>query len=485
MQTMKNEQSATILINGEWHKTDNVTPSFNPATKEEIIGYFSEGTINHTEAAINSANQAYLQWSKFTAVQRAQVLKNIATMLSERKNSLAELITKEMGKPLQEALGEVEVAIQTAIYFSGEGKKAMGEVIPSMVQGRHIHTVRTSIGVIGCITPWNYPISLAAYKIFSAFIAGNTVVWKPSPEVNCTATQFTSYMVESGLPPGILNLVTSSSPEVGEYIVSHKDVPLLTFTGSTNVGIKIAQEAAKQLKRVTLELGGLNAAIVMKDADIDLAVSQIVASGYGTSGQRCTATRRVFIYESIKDLFLEKLIQATSKLIIGNGLKDSTQVGPIINETSLRQIDGAVQKAIEEGAKLVIGGHTLMEDEGYYYAPTILDDIETTFEIAQEEVFGPVLSIITFDHYEQVITWNNDTKYGLSTAVFTNDLSIAMQAQNDISTGLVYINAGTANAELGVPFGGLKMSGNGQREVSHHTLDFMTEWKSVYISYGG
>ena len=484
MQTMKNEQSASIYINGEWHKTENVTPSFNPATKE-VIGYFSEATINHTEEAIKNANQAYLKWSKLTAVQRAQVLKDIATKLSERKSDLAELITKEMGKPLHEALGEVEVAIQTAIYFSGEGKRAMGEVIPSMMQGRHIHTVRTSTGVVGCITPWNYPISLAAYKIFSAFIAGNTVVWKPSPEVNCTATQFTSYMVESGLPPGVLNLVTSSSPSIGETIVSHKDVPLLTFTGSTNVGVKIAQEAAKQLKRVTLELGGINAAIVMKDANIDLAVSQIIASGYGTSGQRCTATRRVFIHESIKDGFLQKLLQETSKLRIGNGLKASTQVGPIINETSLKQIDCAVQKAIEEGARLVIGGHILMEDEGYYYAPTILDDIQTTFEIAQEEVFGPVLSIITFNNYEQVIDWNNDTKYGLSTAVFTNDLSIAMQAQNDLTTGLVYINAGTANAELGVPFGGLKMSGNGQREVSHHMLDFMTEWKSVYISYGG
>ncbi|HSO58871.1 MAG TPA: aldehyde dehydrogenase family protein [Paenisporosarcina sp.] len=473
---------STVFINGEWISGPQENQIVNPANKE-IVGTYTVATKEQAVEAIQSAQAAFLTWKTVPLPERAKVLQAIIVNLKNRKEELAQMMTLEMGKVLRESQGEIDVVIQTAEYLSGEGKRAIGEVIPSNFDNRVIQVVREPIGVVSCITPWNFPVSLAAYKIFAALISGNTVVWKPASEVALSAKVLTDIMFEAGVPKGVLNLVTGPGSELGQVLTTHKLVKIVAFTGSTEVGIAISKAASDTLKRVSLELGGKNAVIVLKDADLEKAVEGIVQSAFATSGQRCTATSRVIVEKEVYANFMEQLKQKIQQMTLGNGLNPETSMGPIVHEKQLNSIEEDVRTALDEGGELFLGGNRRDELGGFYYEPTVITNVQGDHTIAQKEVFGPVVAVIQVDSYEEAIEVNNNTEYGLSTSIYTQNLKQAMQATKDIESGLVYINSGTSNAEMGVAFGGTKMSGNGHREVSHHVLDLMTEWKSVYITY--
>lgn len=473
-----------LYVDGSWLSTSEQAfgNSMNPAT-EELIGHYALATPEQVNRAVASAQVGFKQWRNTSIPERAAFLWKAAELFEKRQHELAEMMTKEMGKILAESLGEVGVVIETCRYMAGEGRRLFGETVPSSALNRHIMMVREPVGIVACITPWNFPVALAGYKIFAALITGNSVVWKPASETALSAGIFTEILHESGLPAGVFNLITGAGSKVGSQLASHRDIKVISFTGSTEVGIALNEMAAKQLKRVSLELGGKNAAIVLQDANIDQAAEAIVKAAFSTTGQKCTATSRVIVDRLIKDDLLEKVKELTKDLRIGNGLQPDSQIGPLVNKDQLHTVDKYVKTAIQEGAVLEYGGQPADQVQGYFYLPTILSGVRPNHTIAKEEIFGPVLAFIEVDSYEESIKVNNDTIYGLSTSIFTESLHFANRAAKEIESGLVYINNGTANAELGVAFGGFKMSGNGHREVSHHSFDLMTEWKSIYTTF--
>ena len=472
-----------LYLNGQWtvSSDQDYRESVNPAT-QEVVGHYPIATATQVDRAVKAANETYKIWRHTPAPERASFLWKAANLFEQNREELAELMTKEMGKVLAETIGEVNVVIETCRYMAGEGRRLHGETIPSGSLNRSITMIREPLGVVACITPWNFPIALAAYKICAALISGNTIVWKPASEVALSAGMFTQIFHKIGLPKGVLNLITGSGSQVGMQLAEHRDVKIISFTGSTEVGIQLSQVAAKQLKRISLELGGKNAAIVLRDADLDYAAQCIVRGAFGTTGQKCTATSRVIVERGVKDSLLNRVIELTKKLKIGNGLDMGMDIGPLVNEQQMHVVEKFVAKASEEGAILEYGGK-IIKNQGFFFEPTIFSQVKREQTIAKEEIFGPVLAFIEVDNYEEAIEVNNDTTYGLSTSIFTKDLSFANRAAREIESGLVYVNNGTANAEIGVAFGGMKLSGNGHREVSHHALDSMTEWKSVYMTY--
>ena len=473
-----------LYMNGDWLADTNqlYRESINPATKE-VVGKYAIATDKQVNIAVTGAKKEFTSCKKTPAPERARYLWNAAHLFEQRREELAQLMTKEMGKVRAETLGEVNVVIETCRYMAGEGRRMYGETVPSGFKNRTITMIREPLGVVACITPWNFPIALAAYKICAALISGNMIVWKPASEVALSAGIFTQVFHEAGLPKGVLSLITGSGSQVGMQLAEHEDVNVISFTGSTEVGIQLSQAAAKQLKRISLELGGKNAAIVLKDADLAHAAECIVKGAFGTTGQKCTATSRVIVERPVKEKLLKKVIELTEDLKIGNGLDEGIDVGPLVNKHQLDVVETYVNKALDEGAVLECGGKKTAAKEGFFFEPTVFSHVSRDHTIAREEIFGPVLAFIEVDSYEEAIEVNNDTKYGLSTSVFTNTLSYANRAAEDINSGLIYVNNGTANAEIGVAFGGMKFSGNGHREVSHHALDSMTEWKSVYTTY--
>ncbi|WP_163099977.1 aldehyde dehydrogenase family protein [Peribacillus alkalitolerans] len=473
-----------LYINGSWVQDVNQEyfESANPATGQ-VEGYCAFATPSQVDKAVESAKFAFRWWKNTPLPERAQFLWKAAQLFEERKESLANTMTKEMGKVLAESLGEVGVVVETCKYMAGEGRRLFGETVSSGAGNRHIMMVREPVGVVACITPWNFPVALAGYKILAALISGNTVVWKPASEVALSAQIFTEVFHEVGLPKGVLNLVTGAGSKVGVQLAEHKDVKVISFTGSTEVGIKLSETAAKTLKRVSLELGGKNAAIVLKDADLDLAAEAIVKAAFTTTGQRCTAASRVIVESNVKKKLLKKVVSLTKKLKAGNGLEAGVDIGPLTNRNQLETVEQYVSLAIQEGAVVECGGKRIPSEQGFFYEPTVLSNVKNSDRVAQEEIFGPVLAFIEVNSFEEAIEVNNDTVYGLSTSLFTSSLHFANRGAKEIESGLVYINNGTSNAELGVAFGGTKHSGNGHREVSHHAFDVMTEWKSVYTTY--
>lgn len=475
---------STLFIDGEWVINDDQEffNSINPATKE-FVGKSCLADLKQVDRAIEAANNAFKDWRFLPYPMRANFINNIIKGLIERREELAKMMTIEMGKVYQESLNEVDVIIQHAEYMRGEARRKIGEVVPSSSSNRTIQMVREPLGVVACITPWNFPVVLAAYKIFSALITGNTVVWKPASEVALSAKIFTEIIENCGIPRGVFNLVTGLGHTVGNRLVEHELVNVIAFTGSTEVGLKISETASRTLKRVSLELGGKNAVIVLKDADIEKAAEGIIQSAFTTTGQRCTAASRVIVEKKVKNQLIEKLIDKTKQIKVGNGLEKGIQMGPVVNEAQLKKIEMYVEQAVQEGGKIEIGGKRIKELNGFFYEPTIISNVKPNHTIAHEEIFGPVLAIIEVDSYEEAMEINNDTIYGLSTSIYTNSLHLANRAAQEAMSGLVYINSGTSNAEIGVAFGGVKMSGNGHREVSQHSFDLMTEWKSIYTNF--
>ncbi|WP_026908188.1 aldehyde dehydrogenase family protein [Paucisalibacillus globulus] len=477
----------TNFINGEWVNVEKTTPVINPATGETILDV-PLSDADSVNAAVKAAKIAQKDWALVPAPQRAEVLYRVGYLLKERKEELSQLLTMENGKVIEEARGEVQEGIDMAFYMAGEGRRLFGQTTPAELKDKFAMSIRAPIGVVGIITPWNFPIAIATWKSFPAIVAGNAVVWKPATETPIMAYELAKIFEEAGLPKGVINVVFGSGSEVGDAMVHHDDIRVISFTGSNDVGRNIAAECGRQLKKVSLEMGGKNAVIVMDDADLDLAVEGILWSAFGTSGQRCTACSRVIVHEDVKEALEERLLVAMEKLTIGNGLDSANKVGPIINKAGIEKIKQYIEIGKEEGAKLLAGGYELTEGDhanGSYFAPTLFTNVKGSMRIALEEIFGPVVSLVPVKSFEEAIEVNNSVTYGLSSSIFTRDVNRVFKAQRDLDTGIVYVNAGTTGAEIHLPFGGTKGTGNGHRDSGTQALDVYTEWKSVYVDYSG
>lgn len=479
----------TNYVNGEWQEAVNsdFTPVMNPATGEQLA-QVQMSTAADVEAAARAAKTAQKKWAKVPAPKRADYLYEIGRLMKEDKEHLAQVLTREMGKVIEEARGEVQEGIDMAFYMAGEGRRMFGETTPSELADKFAMSVRSPIGVVGLITPWNFPVAIATWKSFPAIVAGNAFLWKPATETPMMAFEMAKIFEAAGLPPGVANIVFGSGAEVGTAMIEHPDIKVISFTGSTETGRKVAEAGGRNLKKVSLEMGGKNAVIVMDDADLDLAVEGILWSAYGTAGQRCTACSRVIVHKGIKEELQRRLLEKVGMLTIGDGLDETVKVGPVINKKALEKIHSYVEIGQQEGAKLLVGGAVLSDgplDKGNYYAPTVFTDVLPDMRIAQEEIFGPVVSIIEVSSFEEAVEVNNGVIYGLSSSIYTSDVNRAFKAQRDLDTGIVYINAGTTGAEIHLPFGGTKGTGNGHRDSGVAALDVFTEWKSVYIDFSG
>ncbi|MBE3598995.1 MAG: aldehyde dehydrogenase family protein [Limnochordaceae bacterium] len=478
-----------MYIGGRWveSRSGQRFSSINPATGE-VLGEVAKGGREDAEAAIAAAKEAFDGWRKTPAPRRGEILFRAAELLKERKESIARLMTREMGKVLVEARGDVQEAIDMTYYMAGEGRRLFGETVPSEMPNKFAMAVREAIGVVGVITPWNFPIAIPSWKIMPALISGNTVVFKPASDTPILGYTLVRLLEEAGIPPGVVNLVYGPGSTVGEAILEHPDVPVITFTGSNPAGVHVNTVAAPRLKRVHLELGGKNAIIVMDDADLKLAVEGIVWSAFGTSGQRCTAASRVIVHRAVKDQLLSMLIERIRGLRLGDGLLPETDVGPVINRSSLEKIHSYTEIARLEGASVAVGGEVATEGElsrGFFYKPTLFVDVKPEMRVAQEEIFGPVTSVIQVDSLEEAIAVNNRVSYGLSSSIYTRNVNTAFTAIRDLMTGLVYVNHGTIGSEVHLPFGGMRQTGNGHREAGQAAIDFYTEWKSVYVDFSG
>ncbi|MFS8523572.1 MAG: aldehyde dehydrogenase family protein [Limnochordales bacterium] len=467
--------------------TGQFYPDINPATGE-LLGRTSVAGAAEVDLAARTAYEAFKKWRLTPAPRRGEILYRIAQLIQERKEELARLMSREMGKVLFEARGDVQEAIDEFYYMAGEGRRLFGFTTPSEMPNKFAYTVRDPVGVVGLITPWNFPIAVPSWKLAPALIAGNAVVWKPAEDTPLVSLEFVKLMEEAGLPPGVVNVVLGPGKQTGVPVVEHPLIRVISFTGSTQTGRAISVEAARLGKRVTLEMGGKNAITVMDDANLDLATEAILWSAFGTTGQRCTAASRLLVHEAVVDELQERLVEGVQKLRLGNPLDEDTNVGPIVNEKQLTRVHGYVEVGRQEGAQLLTGGETVQEGElaqGYFYRPTIFTRVSPDMRIAREEIFGPVAVIIPVKSLEEAIEINNDSEYGLSSSIFTQDVNKAMQAARDLTTGIVYINHGTTGAEVHLPFGGTRGTGNGHREASVQALDSFTEWKTVYIDYSG
>lgn len=479
----------TNFVNGEFRQEAGAdfVPVINPATGEALAAV-QRSTAADVEEAVKAAKAAQKKWALVPAPKRADYLYEIGRLMKQKKEQLAAVLTKEMGKVIEEGRGEVQEGIDMAFYMAGEGRRLFGETTPSELADKFAMSVRAPIGVVGLITPWNFPVAIATWKSFPAIVAGNAFIWKPATETPMMAYEMAKIFKEAGLPDGVANIVFGSGSEVGTAMIEHRDIRVISFTGSTDTGRKVAELGGRHLKKVSLEMGGKNAVIVMDDADLDLAVDGILWSAFGTAGQRCTACSRVIVHRDVKEQLQQRLLEKMDKLTIGDGMDESIKVGPVINKKALEKIHSYIEIGQEEGAELVRGGEILTGghyDKGNYYAPTLFSGVTPEMRIAQEEIFGPVISLIEVASFEEAIEVNNGVIYGLSSSIFTADVNRAFKAQRDLDTGIVYINAGTTGAEIHLPFGGTKGTGNGHRDSGVAALDVFTEWKSIYVDFSG
>ena len=483
-------------INGTWIKGQNTFQTINPAN-EEVLAEIAQAEISDVDLAVNAATEAFKSWRLVPAPLRGELLFKIGDILKQRKEELAQLLTRDMGKVIAEARGDVQEAIDMAYFMGGEGRRLLGYTAPVEMPNKFGMAVRDPSGVVGLITPWNFPIAVPSWKIFPALVAGNTVIWKPSPETPAISAAFVKVFEDAGIPPGVFNLLLAPGADVAKALVNHPGVRVLSFTGSTTTGRSIAEAAGRLNKKLSLEMGGKNAIIVMDDANLDLVTDASLWAAFGTSGQRCTAASRLIVQKGIAGQVKESLVERTKKLKLGDGLDPKVDVGPVINKAAIGRIDNYVQMGKREGARLLAGGTIATESSdiirlsaspsttGFFFTPTLFDRVEPGSTLEAEEIFGPVLSIIEVDTLEEAIEVNNRSQYGLSTSIFTQDVNRAFTAMRDIFSGLVYINHGTTGAEIQFPFGGVRGTGNGHREAGQVALEVFTEWKSIYVDYSG
>jgi alpha-ketoglutaric semialdehyde dehydrogenase len=476
------------FIDGEWvaAKSGKTLENRNPANTDEIIGEFPLSGPEDVDAAVSAARNAYKSWRLTPAPKRAEILFRVAELLVKRKEDFARDMTREMGKVLAETRGDVQEAIDMTYYMAGEGRRLFGQTTPSELPNKFAMSVRQPIGVCGMITPWNFPMAIPSWKMMPALVCGNTVVLKPAEDTPLSSYHLVDTMVEAGLPAGVVNLISGDGPGAGAPLAEHKDAPVISFTGSTAIGRIIAQTCAPDFKRCSLEMGGKNIILVMQDANLDLAIDGAIWGGFGTTGQRCTAASRIAVHKSVYGEFVSRLAVRAQNLKVGNGLDPSVEVGPLINEQQLQTVMSYVEIGKKEGAKLLTGGNRLDSGghvRGWFYAPTVFGDCDSKMRVAQEEIFGPVVSVIPIDSLEQGIEVANGVPYGLSASIYTRNVNQAFAAIQDLYTGIVYVNAPTIGAETHLPFGGTKQTGNGHREAALAAIEFFSEWKSVYIDY--
>jgi alpha-ketoglutaric semialdehyde dehydrogenase len=476
------------FIDGEWVEasTGQTFENCNPADTRDVIGIFQRSGKADVDAAVGAAKQAFAKWRLIPAPRRAEIIYRAAEMLMERKEDYARDMTREMGKILKETRGDVQEAVDTAYYMAGEGRRMFGPTTPSELPNKFAMAVRQPIGICGMITPWNFPMAIPSWKLLPALVCGNTCVIKPAQDTPLSTFNLVRVLYDAGLPRGVVNIVTGFGSEVGTPITEHADVKAISLTGSSAVGRIVGTTAAKSFKHCSLELGGKNPMIVLDDANLDLAIEGGLWGGFGTTGQRCTATSRIIVQKGIYREFIEQYVERAKALKVGNGLDETVEMGPAINENQLKTDLSYVDIGKAEGARLKCGGNRLDKGEyqsGYFMEPTVFVDVDPQMRIAQEEIFGPVVSIIACDDLEDAIEIANGIDYGLSSALYTKDVNKAFVAMRDLHAGITYINAPTIGAEVHLPFGGVKATGNGHREGGLGAIDFFSEWKSIYVDY--
>jgi len=493
-ETLRETREYRNYVNGEWvaSRTGRTFENRNPANREDLIGTFQESNADDLNAAVDAASKAYETWRLTPAPKRGEYLYRVGEILRRDKDKIAREMTREMGKVLDETRGDVQEAIDMAYLAAGEGRRLFGVTTPSELSNKFNMAVRMPLGVAGLITPWNFPIAIPAWKGMAALICGNTVVIKPASLTPLSVVMLCEAFEEAGLPKGVWNLVTGGGKEVGEPMLKHPAVRVVSFTGSTEVGRDISIACAPTFKHVHLEMGGKNIIMVMDDADVDLAVDGALWGAFGTSGQRCTAASRIVVHEKVYDSFVEKLAGRAKKLRVGYGLDGKSDMGPSVSASQLESVQSYVKIGVEEGAKIVAGGEAITGKDGgfdyslgHFHQPTVFADVKPNMRIAQEEIFGPVTAVMKCSSLEEALSIGNGVRYGLSASIYTKNVNNAFVAMRDMYTGIFYVNAPTIGAEVHLPFGGVKETGNGHREAGVAGIDVFSEWKSIYVDYSG
>ncbi|HVZ78840.1 MAG TPA: aldehyde dehydrogenase family protein [Gemmatimonadaceae bacterium] len=484
MTTFKN------FIGGQWVEPagGEYFENRNPANADDLVGRFPKSDARDVARAVESARRGFELWKKTPAPARGDILRRVGDLLSERKDALADLMTREMGKTVVETKGDVQEGIDTAYYAASEGRRLFGHTVPSELRNKWAMSFRRPIGVTGLITPFNFPMAIPTWKMFPALLCGNAVIFKPAEDVPHAGHALVEILLEAGLPPEVIQLVHGTGEAAGKAIVEHPDIPVISFTGSTDTGRLVAETCGRMHKRLSLEMGGKNAMIVLDDADLDLALDGVLWGAFGTTGQRCTATSRLILQGGIHDKLLGRLVDRAKALRLGDGRAKGTEVGPLIHEQALRKVEHYVDIGQREGADLLCGGRRATGkglDKGWFYEPTIFARVQAGMRIEQEEIFGPVLSVIRVSSADEAFAINNDVRYGLSSSVYTRDVNLAFRALNELDNGITYINAPTIGAEAHLPFGGVKQTGNGHREGGWEVYEFYSETKVGYVDFSG
>ncbi len=483
-------ESLRNWIGGAWvePRTGAYLERRNPADQRELIARVPASGPEDVNAALVAAAAAYPAWRLTPAPRRAEILFRAAQLLIERKEAYAAAMTREMGKVLEETRGDVQEAIDMLFFMAGEGRRLYGQTTPSELANKVCMTARVPLGVAGLVTPWNFPMAIPSWKLAPCLLCGNTAVLKPAEDTPLSALNFVQALTDAGLPPGVVNVVMGRGAEAGAALVRDERVRIVSFTGSTAVGREVGQIAAAGLKHCNLEMGGKNAIIVLDDADLELALEGCLWGAFGTTGQRCTAASRIILQRGIAARFEKMLAGRAGALTVGNGLEPGVQVGPVVNQKQLERIAGYAALGRQEGARLVLGGGTLRSGalaHGWFFAPTIFAGVRPEMRIAQEEIFGPVVSLLECDGLDDAIRIANGVAYGLSSSLYTASVNAAFRGLRDLDSGIVYINAPTIGAEVHLPFGGVRSTGNGHRESGLATLDVYSEWKTMYVDFSG
>jgi alpha-ketoglutaric semialdehyde dehydrogenase len=478
------------FIGGKWidSSSSRIAENLNPANTDDVIGSVRQATRDEAIQAVDAAAQAFRGWRTTPAPARGKIVARAARLLEQHKEELAQLLTREEGKTIAESRGELERSINVVEFCAGESRRMNGETIQSELPANFAYTVKQPLGVVACVTPWNFPVAIPVWKVAPALVAGNTVVFKPASLTPATGVRIVELFEEAGIPPGVLNLIIGSGSEAGDAIISHPAVKAVSFTGSNQVGIRLYEEVSRRGAKVQCEMGGKNPVVIMEDADMELAVESTAQGAFGSSGQRCTATSRAVVVNDVADEFVERLAARAASMRIGPGSDPATEMGPTVDESQYKTVLSYIDIGREDGAKMVCGGSRATGaglDKGYFVNPTIFDHVTPDMRIAREEIFGPVLSVLRVRDFDEALQVANDCEYGLSSAIFTNDSARVFRFVDEIETGMTHINSPTTGGEAHVPFGGIKGTGIGDREQGSTALDFYTDLKVVYVDYTG
>lgn len=477
-------------INGKWLESvsSKTIPNVNPADTNDVIGLVRQATRAEARTAVESAVEAFRQWRLTPAPARGKIVARAARLLEEQKEELAQILTREEGKTIAESRGELQRSINVADFCAGEARRMNGETIPSELPANFVYTIKQPLGVVACVTPWNFPVAIPVWKIAPALVAGNTVVFKPASLTPATAVRIVEIFEEAGLPAGVLNLVLGSGSDAGDEIINHPAVKAVSFTGSNAVGIRLYEQVSRRGAKVQCEMGGKNPVVVLEDADMELAVESTAQGAFGSSGQRCTATSRAVVVNEIADEFVQRVVTRAGSMRLGAGSDPNTEMGPSVDESQFNTVLKYIDIGREDGATLVCGGSRATGDgldKGYFVKPTVFDNVKPDMRIAREEIFGPVLAVLRVSDFEEAMMAANDCEYGLSSSIFTNDASRIFRFVDEIETGMTHINSPTTGGEAHIPFGGIKGTGIGEREQGSTALDFYTDLKVVYVDYTG